>query len=211
MISVRANLVDRELMEMCARAGCYEAGMGIESANDFIRNDVYKRNMSNDNIIEAVDMIKQAGMLTRFQFIIGAPYETNAMMEESLEMAKKLDGDVVMFSLLMPLPGTEIEKIAKEEGLLESQKMIAQDMYSEPKLHSKHISTLQIKQFYRKIQIYQIKKYILTGLKERGLGFIWDMICFFVYYQPKYKLDIQNAYKFTIKKYLLDRYKTAIP
>ncbi len=38
----------------------------------------------------------------------------------------------------------------------------------------------------------------------RGPLFIWDVITFFCYYKPKYRLGIDNVFRFTINKYELE-------
>lgn len=41
----------------------------------------------------------------------------------------------------------------------------------------------------------------------KGLIFLWDLLVFFMYYKPKYDLEIDNAWKFTINKYNLEKFK----
>ncbi len=204
--SVRANLVDKEIIQAMKNAGCYQVGMGIESSDDFIRNKVYKRNMSKSQIMNAVRIIKDAGLQLSTQFIIGAPYETVETMEATLEMAQKINADTIMFSILMPLPGTEIKKLCDSEELVEKSKFKdSQVMYSAPVIKSKYATSKQIKTFYNKARNYQIKKYVLEGIKLKKLVFLWDLLVFFFYLKPKYQLEIQNAFKLTVKRYVLEQ------
>ncbi len=204
--SVRANLVDEEIIHSMKESGCYQVGMGIESSDDFIRNKIYKRNMSRLQIMNAVKIIKNAGLQLSTQFIIGAPFETVETMEASLEMAQKIDADTIMFSILMPLPGTEVKKICERENLVEMNKFKdSQVMYSAPVIKSKYATSKQIKSFYNKARNYQIKKYIMEGLRLKKLIFLWDLFIFFMYLKPRYQLEIQNAFKLTVKKYTLEK------
>ena len=203
--NVRANLVTEEILSAMKGAGCYQVGMGIEAANDFIRNDIYRRNMSKEDIYQAVSVVKRVGLHLSTQFIIGAPYETVEMMEESLAMAREINADTVMFSILMPLPGTKIQEICEKEGLIKDSSLKkSQVMYSEPIIRSKFVETSEIKRFYRKIRNYQIGKYLVEGLRRKHLFFLWDLLVFLCYMKPKYDLEIQNAFKYTIKRYQLE-------
>lgn len=203
--SVRANLVNEEIIHAMKEAGCYQVGMGVESSDDFIRNKIYKRNMSNSQIMNAVRIIKDAGLQLSTQFIIGAPYETVETMEATLEMAQEIDADTIMFSILMPLPGTDIKKLCDSEKLMEKNKFKdSQVMYSSPVIKSKYATSKQIKSFYNKARNYQIKKYVWEGIKLKKFIFLWDILVFFFYLKPKYQLEIQNAFKITVKKYILD-------
>ena len=205
-VNVRANLVTEEIISAMKKAGCYEVRMGVEAANDFIRNEVYKRGMTKEQIYNAVKIIKKHKLQLRLQFIIGAPYESLDMMKESFEMAKEINADYTLFPILMPLPSTEIKKICEEEGLIEREDFKdSYSMYTSPVSRTKYASREEIKSLIKKIKIYQIKKYIIKGVVMKGPIFLLDLMIFLLYYKPKYDLEIDNAFRFTINKYFLER------
>lgn len=207
-VNVRANLVTEEIIKTMKEAGCYEVRMGVEAGNDYIRNEIYKRGMNKGQIFDAVKIIKKYGLQLRIQMIIGAPYETMGMMKESFEMAKKINADYELFPILMPLPATEIKEICEKEGLIEKKGFKdSHTMFTTPLTRTKYSSLNQIKKMVNKIKLYQIKKYGLKGLKLRGPFFISDIIKFFIYDKPKYDLEIDHAFRFTINKYNLKKLK----
>jgi len=204
-VNVRANLVTEEIIKCMKDAGCYEVRMGVEAGNDFIRNEIYKRDMKKEQIYNAIKIIKNNKLQLRLQFIIGAPYETVAMMKESFEMAKKSNADYILFPILMPLPDTEIKEMCEKEGLIEENKFKdSYTMYTHPVTKTKYASRKQIKKISNEIRFYQIKKFILKGLKMRGIKFLLDLLNFLFYYKRKYDLEIDNAFRFTINKYYLE-------
>jgi radical SAM superfamily enzyme YgiQ (UPF0313 family) len=207
-VNVRANLVTDEIIRAMKEAGCYEVRMGVEAGNDYIRNEIYKRQMSKEQIFNAVRIIKKHGLQLRIQMIIGAPYEKIEMMQESFDLAKKINADYELFPILMPLPSTEIKEICEKEGLIETKGFKdSHTMYTTPLTKTKYASRHQIQKMVNKIKLYQVKKYALRGLKMRGLFFIVDLIKFFVSDKPKYDLEIDNAFRFTINKYNLEKLK----
>lgn len=205
-VNVRANLVTEEIIRTMKDAGCYEVRMGVEAGNDYIRNEVYKRNMTKREISEAIRIIKKYNLQLRLQFIIGAPYETIDMMEESLNMAKNSKADYSLFPILIPLPSTEIKEICVKEKLIEKDKFDNfQDMFTSPVVRTKYVSRKDIKKFVNKIRIYQIKKYLVEGFSKGGPFFVWDLLAFFAYYKRRYKLELDNVFRFTIQKYNLKK------
>jgi radical SAM superfamily enzyme YgiQ (UPF0313 family) len=207
-VNVRANLVTDEIIKTMKEAGCYEVRMGVEAGNDYIRNEIYKRDMGKEQIFNAVKLIKKYGLQLRVQFIIGAPYETISMMKESLDLAKKINADYELFPILMPLPETEIKEICEKEGLIEKKGFKdSHIMFTTPLSRTKYSSRNEIQKFVNRIKLYQIKKYGLKGLKLRGPFFISDLIKFFVYEKLKYDLEIEHAFRFTINKYNLKNLK----
>ncbi|MBS3090549.1 radical SAM protein [Candidatus Pacearchaeota archaeon] len=205
-VNVRANLVTEEIIKAMKDAGCYEVRMGVEAGNDYIRNVVYKRNMSREQIYDAIGIIKKYGLNLRLQFIIGAPYETIEMMRESFAMAKNSGADYELFPILMPLPCTEIKEVCEKEGLIEESGFKdSHVMYTKPVARTKYATREQIQNFVGGIRNEQIKRYLIEGLKKKNIIFLWDLLVFLVYYKPKYNLEIDNAWRFTINKYNLER------
>lgn len=205
-VNVRANLVTEEIIQAMKDAGCYEVRMGVEAGNDYIRNEVYKRNMTKEQIHNAISIIKKHGLQLRLQFIIGAPYENIKMMEESFDMAKKSKADYILFPILMPLPSTEIKDICEKEGLIEKEKFENfQDMFINPVVKTKYASQKDIKKIVNKIRIYQMKKYVYEGFVKGGPFFLFDSLMFLLYYKRKYGLEIDHAFRFTINKYNLKK------
>lgn len=82
---VRADLVNQENIEYLKRAGCYCVGMGIETANDYLRNEVLKRGMSKEQIIMASQIIKRNNIRLRTGNMISIPSGT---LEDDLATLK---------------------------------------------------------------------------------------------------------------------------
>jgi hypothetical protein len=105
---------------------------------------------------------------------------------------------------LIPLPSTEITEICKKEGLIEKNNLQNyHDMFMNPVVRTKFISRDNLKKMANKIRNYQMKKYFLEGLKMNGIGFLLDSAIFLLYYKPKYGLELDHAFRFTINKYKL--------
>jgi radical SAM superfamily enzyme YgiQ (UPF0313 family) len=204
--NVRADLVTDEIIKTMKDAGCYEARMGVESGNDYIRNKVYKRNMTEEQIFNAFKIIKDNGLLLRLYFMFGAPYETIEMMDETLDMAKKSNADMIIFVELLPLPGTEIKKMFEKENLLEcdiSRNYL--DVLVSPVGKTKFASKEQVQRFSRKLKKWQTQSYIREGINMNGLFFFWDILLFVLYYKRKYDLAAEQVYRWTIQRYNLNK------
>ena len=114
----RVNLIDEELLKRMKEAGCYVIAYGIESGVQ--RNlDFLSKGVKLEDIRKGVKITKDAGIEVEAYLIIGIPWETKEEVEETIKFAKQLDVDYVQFSILTPLPDTELYKYAKEHGLME--------------------------------------------------------------------------------------------
>ncbi|MCK5030409.1 MAG: radical SAM protein [Thermoplasmatales archaeon] len=199
--NVRANLVTDDVIKAMKDAGCYEVRMGVESGNDYIRNTVYNRNMSKEQLLNSFKIIKKHGLGLRLDFILGAPFETVEMMEESLELAKQSGGDRIFFAKLYPFPGTEIKKICENEHTIDG---IDFDNIGMPPVDkTSFISSKQLKKFSKKINQWQGQRYINKGFELNGLGFIWDIFLFLFYYKRKYDLEYNQIFRWNVQRYKL--------
>jgi len=114
----RVNLVDEELLKKMKKAGCYVIAYGIESGVQ--KNlDFLAKGVKLEDIRKAVEMTKKAGIEVEAYFIIGIPGETKEDAERTIKFAKELDVDYVQFSILTPLPDTDLYKYAVKKGLMQ--------------------------------------------------------------------------------------------
>ena len=201
--NVRANLVTDDIIKAMKNAGCYEVRMGVESGNDYIRNKVYNRNMSRDQLLNAFKIIKKNGLQLRLDFIIGAPFETPEMIEESIELAKESNGDQIFFVKLYPFPGTEIKKICEKEQIIK-KKMKFNEKGMPPVDKTLFTSKKQLKKFQKLISLWQMQRYLKEGFKMKKIFFLFDIFVFLFYYKHKYDLEFNQIYRWNIQRYKLD-------
>jgi len=162
--------------------------------------------MTKEQIWNAINIIKKNGLQLRLQFILGAPYEDIKMMEESFELAKKSKADYVLFPILIPIQSTEMKDMCEKEGLIEKRDLENfQDMFVNPVVRTKYATSEQIKKLVDKIRKYQMKRYISEGLRMGGPAFLKDLAMFLLYYKPKYDLEMDHAFRFTVNKYKLKK------
>jgi radical SAM superfamily enzyme YgiQ (UPF0313 family) len=88
--STRADLLDGDLAERMARAGCHTLTIGVETATDSVNRSLDKR-IRREQVRAAVAACKAAGLRTLTHFILGMPGETEGSLRETLEFALELD------------------------------------------------------------------------------------------------------------------------
>lgn len=164
----RVDSVSKELLVVMKKAGCRAIDYGIESGNQEILN-IIKKNITLSQIEKAVNLTREAGLQPNGLFMIGHPYETEDMIMETINFAKKLPFEYATFNITLPLPGTELWGWAQEKKGLrlltqdwEKFKAYGDPVIELPKVSSKRLSQLQ-KKAYRAFYLrpnYMIKKLI---------------------------------------------------
>jgi len=110
--------LDLETMKAMKKAGCRLIIPGLESGSQQILDNI-KKGTRVELFKEYVDNAKKAGLLIHACYMVGNPGETKQTMQETLDLALKLNTDTAQFFPLIPYPGTEVYNWAKEHGYIE--------------------------------------------------------------------------------------------
>jgi radical SAM superfamily enzyme YgiQ (UPF0313 family) len=114
--NTRADTWDPELLATMRRAGCVKLKVGIESVTDRIRNGVYRKNVSMEQVDAFVAAAGRAGIQVAGFFMIGAPTETVAEIEATIRYAVRSPLVEANFSVATALPATSLWETARERG-----------------------------------------------------------------------------------------------
>ncbi len=107
----RADLLDEELAEAMADAGCRWVFVGIESADDTLLDKMHKR-ITTEKISSAIRLIKKYKMEPRGGFIIGLPWETPATIAKARDFCIE-HGLIYWPSFATAYPNTDLYEFAK--------------------------------------------------------------------------------------------------
>jgi len=117
----RANTIDKEVIGWMKRAGCEHISMAIESGSDKILKNI-KKAITVEQGIEAAKIIKQAGIKLKVFFMHSLPGETYEDIKKTVFLSRYLENkfkvDESTQGLTMIYPGTALERLAKESGIL---------------------------------------------------------------------------------------------
>jgi len=101
----RVDYVDKEMLDLMAKAGCTVLSWGIESANEEILKKARKGTTA-ERARQSVTWAKKAGIRNLGYFIIGLPGETKETIQETIDFSKTLPLDLAIFHIAAPYPGT---------------------------------------------------------------------------------------------------------
>lgn len=114
---LRADGMDRALLEKLKKAGCYSLSFGIESGNERVLS-LMRKNLDLRVAAANVKLAKDMGFLVGSNCIIGYPGETEAEARQSIEFFMSLDLDSMAIVNLIPFPGTAVHALCKQNGYL---------------------------------------------------------------------------------------------
>ncbi len=114
-MGLRLDSLDAEMLHAMEDAGCYGAGVGIESGRQRIL-DFIDKGTTIEALRRNVGMVRQETkwLLVGF-FIIGLPTETREDIEETINFACSLPLDAIQMITFMPLRGTPLHDYVLQE------------------------------------------------------------------------------------------------
>jgi anaerobic magnesium-protoporphyrin IX monomethyl ester cyclase len=114
--NTRANLVTAEQVSLLKKAGCHCASMGVESGDDRIRNELLKRRMSTEQILEAARLFHEGGLHFTTTNMIGLPTSTLEDDFETLALNIQARPAYAHVFIFQPYPRTELGEFTREHG-----------------------------------------------------------------------------------------------
>lgn len=168
----RVNLVDKELLKIMKKAGCWSIHYGVESGNQRLL-DLIDKGITLQQVRDAFKWTREAGIEIKAFFMLGLPSETKEESMQTIRFSKEIDPDWVQFTITVPYPGTKLYEITKKDKTLKSFKWENYQTWagwSNKELvympEGRNAEELKELQKYAMRSFYLRPKFILRQLKE---------------------------------------------
>ncbi len=103
----RVDMVNEEILKIMRQAGCYRIRFGFESGNNKILK-ILKKGITVEQSLACAEMCKKAKIEMFGYFMMGSPYETEKNLQETMDLALKIDPSFALFSKTILIPGSEL-------------------------------------------------------------------------------------------------------
>jgi radical SAM superfamily enzyme YgiQ (UPF0313 family) len=115
-LQTHVRYVDKELLALFKQANVTQFDMGVESGDGNLLKAMGKAT-NEEMISNAFKLAHEQGLKTGSLLLLGQPNETMRTMFNTIKLAIKINASLPMIGIMMPLPGTEVAKLAsKGEG-----------------------------------------------------------------------------------------------
>jgi radical SAM superfamily enzyme YgiQ (UPF0313 family) len=111
----RLEHVDRELLALLKRSGCWQVNFGIESGDPEIVKQ-HRKFLGLEEVERKLRMVKEAGMRVKGLFMVGLPGEDEAAIRRTIDYALSLPLDEINVTKFTPFPGAPIYSTIRERG-----------------------------------------------------------------------------------------------
>jgi radical SAM superfamily enzyme YgiQ (UPF0313 family) len=113
----RADMVDDEVLQKMAAAGCKEISFGVESLNLDVQRQVKKR-LAPKRVPDAIERTQAAGISTCLMLMVGNKGETRDTLRDSSGKLRGIQPDRILINTTKVYPGTRLWDAAVTEGVI---------------------------------------------------------------------------------------------
>ncbi len=106
---------DKELVKLLKRSNCRTMFIGVESINPGALKD-YNKCHTVQMVRDAVSTLVSAGLNVHTMFILGADSDTEETIEKTIRFSRESKSNTTQFSILFPIPGTQLYDEMKEKN-----------------------------------------------------------------------------------------------
>ena len=190
---IRADSVTPDFARLLKESGCAGVSVGFEDANPETFKHI-KKGEEYDRIIDAIGILKGAGVPVRASMVIGLPHTTYASTLEGMERLKKLKIHAEWY-LASPFPGTELYEWVQQNGRLLEDPLSLRALtfrgvvFDTPEFPKKD----RYRAFYRGFAHYSFPEYAFYGKVCNPLT------------QQRYRFEKYVGSVFAVARYLPER------
>jgi radical SAM superfamily enzyme YgiQ (UPF0313 family) len=151
-VQVRVDQVDKHLLTLLKKAGCWQIQLGIESGPEKILK-ILNKNISKKQIFKVCRQIKEVGFSLKGFFMIGNPGETEETIKETFDFAFQLPLDDFQCTFFTPYPGCRLYQEIDKWGTMSDPGFSRMSQYNAVFLPfglSKSVLEEEFKKGYRK-------------------------------------------------------------
>ena len=112
-------LMTDEIIELMGKSGCVGVNVAIESGSKRVLKEIVKKPIKDLELVpEILQKLRDNGMWSIANFIIGFPGESWEEIRETIRYAENCGADYIKFFNAIPIHGTKLYQIAENLGAL---------------------------------------------------------------------------------------------
>jgi radical SAM superfamily enzyme YgiQ (UPF0313 family) len=178
--STTVNLLNEEIVKKLKEANCYCVFFGIETGNETLRKEILHKNITNEQILKATELLRKYGIISRPTNMLGIPGESLENAFETLELNIKAKPTISWCSLFLPYPGTELREQALRDGLIEENGKETISYFSHTILKQKNNNKIQnLQKLFSLTVRFPFLKPVVKRIISLPPNFLFDLIFLF--------------------------------
>ncbi len=125
-----AREVSHERMSLLVDAGMTWTNMGLQSGSDRTCLEIYKRPTKSETFLKAAEIVSKYPVGIYYDIILDNPFETRQdHLNTAITLSRTPGSFMPLFFSLRFYPGTELRKMAIDEGIIKENSVLFEDIF----------------------------------------------------------------------------------
>lgn len=116
----RIETISESKISLLEKMGCDRLSIGIEHGNEEFRKTVLKKKFTNQQVIDAFNILKKYQIPITVNNMLGFPGETRELIFDTIRLNRMIDIDSTNCFAFKPYHGTYLREVAIRDGYLKS-------------------------------------------------------------------------------------------
>src|SRR3989338_108643 len=173
--NARINDLDKDLLVLLKKAGCWLVQLCIESGTQKILDGI-KKGITLEEAQKACRIAYEAGIQVKAYFILGHPGETVETLNDTISFMKRIPAHYASINFMTPFPGTQLWEDVQKYGHFDKKKLEAINYLSDKPTFVPYGLTEEI--LMKKFQEAYLQFYLNPKTILRNIGALRDMESF---------------------------------
>lgn len=194
--NIRANLINDQIVKALSESNCIGVNWSIESGNDFLRNEVLRRGMSTEQILNASSLLTKYKIPYRIGNIIGLPGENFEQMLETLKLNIKAKPNLGLANIFVPFPMLKLTEYAIDQGYYkpDSKTKLPKDFFTTSVMNISSADNKLIQKLMCLFPIFVRFPFLFYSLHLRNSLFRFPLCLLKTLYKGFYGLKMMKMY-----------------
>lgn len=114
----RIETIKSNRIQLLERMGCDRISVGIEHGNEEFRRKVLRKHFTNQQVLEAFDILGKGRIPVTVNNMIGFPDETRELAMDTVRLNRQIRADSINAFFFVPYSGTPLRQYAIEKGYM---------------------------------------------------------------------------------------------
>jgi anaerobic magnesium-protoporphyrin IX monomethyl ester cyclase len=124
----RPDLLSEEVIQLLKEAGCQHIKLGVESGNKYLRTQILRRKITDEQIINAFDLCHRYDIASTSYNMVGLPFEDMPAILDTIKLNARLRPRLIQRTIYYPYCHTELYDLCQAKGFLTERRY---DSYKE--------------------------------------------------------------------------------
>lgn len=163
----RWELLTEHTIPLLKKIRCFFILIGVEVGNEELRCKMLKRNQKTKMMIERAELLSKHKVRYGLYTMVGLPNETLEMALETVKLATRLKGNLVVshHSIFFPFPGTPLNDLCEAQGFVSDRTVGS--YFDDSRLDMPTFPRAQVVWAHRQFKRFRLAYWLILKLPRR--------------------------------------------